>query len=106
HRHLNPDAEHLVELQWTTPETVAQRFAFDVFSGDVIAVGSLTDLVNREDVWVIERQNRACFLFEAAQAAFGFSDFLWQHLQRDFATMLLGVFAEQHLTHATLAQSA
>src|SRR6185436_2265445 len=63
HGHLNTDAKHLVKLHWTTPETVTQRFAFDVLGGDVIAVGSLADLVNGEDVWMIERENSASFLF-------------------------------------------
>ncbi len=67
HGHLNAGAERFVKLHWTTPETVPQRFAFDVFGGDVIAAVSLANLVNGEDVWMIERENRACFLFETAQ---------------------------------------
>ena len=67
HRYLDADAECFVELHWTTPETVAQRFAFDVFGGDVVCVGCLTDLVDGENVRMIERQDRAGFLFEATQ---------------------------------------
>ena len=70
HRYLNADAKCFIELQWTTPKTVPQRLALDVFGGDVVVVSSLADFVNREDVRVIERQNRARFLFETAQTTF------------------------------------
>ena len=64
------DAECFVELQWTTPETMTQSFAFDVFGGDVVTVVRLADLEDGKNVRMIEREDRACFLFETAQAAF------------------------------------
>jgi hypothetical protein len=66
HRYLNAHTQCFVQLHWTTPQTVAQRFALDEFSGDVVGVSGFADLVNGEDVRMIERQDRARFLFEAA----------------------------------------
>ncbi len=55
---------------------MTQRFTLDVFSCDVVGVCGFADLENGENVWMIQCQNRARFLFETAQAAFRSREFL------------------------------
>ena len=65
HRDLYCDANRLVELQWTTPETMTQRLAFDVFGGDVVAVVGFANLEDGQDVRMIEGQDCARLLLDA-----------------------------------------
>ena len=106
HRYLYRHTECFIELQWTTPQAMTQRFTVDVFSGDVVGVSGFADLENGENVWMIQCQNRARFLFEAAQAAFRSREFLRQDLQRDLAGVLFCVLAKKDFAHAALAQPA
>jgi hypothetical protein len=106
HGHLEHDAERFIELEWTTPETVTQSFALDVFGGDVVAAGGFTDFENGKNVRMIEREDRARFLFEPPQSALGSSEFLWLDFERALAAVLFGVFGEQDFAHATLAEPA
>ena len=106
HCYLNADAERFIEFHWTTQNTVTQRFAFDVFGRDVVAAFGLADFINSENVWMVERENRAGFLFETSQSTLGAREFLRQYFQRDLAAVLLRVLTEKDLAHATLAQPA
>ena len=106
HRDLDRDAESFVEFQRLAPETVAQRFAFDVFRGDVILISRFANLVDSEYIGVVQRQDGARFLFETADPAFRASEFFGEDLESDLASVLFGVFAEQDFAHAALAEPA
>src|SRR5438105_15850244 len=49
-------------------ETFTQRLAFDQFTGDVMNRVILADLVNREDIRMIKRNDRVRFLLKPLQA--------------------------------------
>ena len=49
-------------------QTLTQRLAVDQFAGNVVSRAILADLVNRQDIWMIKRDDRARFLFESLQA--------------------------------------
>ncbi len=52
---------------------------------------------------MVQRGNRACFLFEAPQSIGVFSQRLWQHFDRDI-TPEPRVACAVHLAHASRAQ--
>ena len=66
--HLDRNIDSFTDLNSPTPETLTQRLAFDQFTGDVMDRVILTDLVNRQDIWMIELHHRVRFSFKPLQA--------------------------------------
>ena len=65
---LRGDIERFAELHRCFPHAFAQRHAINEFSGDEIHRVDLLDLVNRDDVWMIQRGSSLRFLYEATYA--------------------------------------
>src|SRR5205085_2944050 len=88
-------------------DAVPKSFAVDELSGDELFGVDLVDLIDREDVWMVERGGGLCFLLEAAHAiagaVVGGGDVGRENFQCDFA-IELGVLSEINLTHATRAE--
>src|SRR5947199_9105708 len=67
-RHLDCDVNSFTDLHPNAHQTLPQRFAFDQFTRNVVGRVILADLVNRQDIWMIERDYGARFLLKALQA--------------------------------------
>ena len=55
---------------------------------------------------MVQREDRAGFLLEAAETILLLRKMLRKHLESHFAAMLLYVFTQEYFAHSTLAQSA
>ena len=66
-RHLDRHFERFLHSHRSARETLAQSFALDQFARDVVRRAILADLVDRQDIWMIERDDGARFLFETSQ---------------------------------------
>jgi hypothetical protein len=63
---LDRDRERFVDWQCRRAlESIGQGFAFEVFEDEVVTVAVTTDIVDGADVRIVERRNRARFVFEA-----------------------------------------
>src|SRR5437016_2265693 len=64
---LDCDVQRLVELHSRIRHAPAERFSIDELSGNKAAAVGFSDLVNRQNVWMIQSRSCARFLFEAPQ---------------------------------------
>ena len=63
---LNRERQRLLDRQHGRPiETLLQRLAFEVLEHEIVGVAVAADVVDRADVGVVERRDRAGFLLEA-----------------------------------------
>ena len=60
-RHLGGNVDGFVQCDWTARETLTQRFAIDQLAGNIRGRVGFTDLVDRDDVWMIQRGRGARF---------------------------------------------
>src|SRR6185503_18581687 len=70
---------------------MSQRFALDELHRDVRPAIVLADFVNREDVWMVQRRGRACFLKETTPSILLRDVLRWEQFQRDDALELVVV---------------
>ena len=70
---------------------LAKGFAVDQFARDIVRRMILADLVNRQDIWMIEPDDRARFLFKPLQRALVAGKTRGQEFQRRLATALMSV---------------
>ena len=68
-RDLDRHVDRFICFHRRARQTLAQRLAVDQFTGNVVSRMIFADLVNGQDVWMIERNDRARFLFETASDA-------------------------------------
>ena len=67
-RHLDRDIDSFTPPPSAARETLTQRLAFDQFARDVVSRVILADFVNRQDIWMIEPDDRVRFLLKPLQA--------------------------------------
>src|SRR4029077_9693265 len=84
-RDLDRVVQGLADRQWTCAQTLAQRVALEQLGDHVGRAGVLTDVVHRENVWMIERRGGARFLLEAVHALAVRSKRREDNLDRDVA---------------------
>ena len=99
------DVEHLAGVESALGHHLAQRFAFDVFGGDVMHRIGVPDFVNRDDVRMIESGCGARLALEAADAFFIAREAGRQELQRHLAIEGF-VLGEINLAHAACTDEA
>src|SRR5215510_13327950 len=103
--HLLRHVERHTQAQWLTPHPLAQRLAFDKLADDVMRAISFADLVNRQDVWVVERGGRFRFVFESSYAIRIFCEGGGQYFERDLA-FESGILGQEDFSHPATAEQA
>ena len=99
---LRSDIEHFTKLHRRFSQTLAQRLAVDEFSGDEIHRVDLLDLMNRDDVWMVQRRSGFCFLHETPHPIMIGRDFGRQNFQ-SYSSIELCILRQIHLAHSALA---
>ena len=64
-RDLFDDMKRFVDFQRAGGDFLSQRFAIDEFGGNELVTVSLSDFMNRQNVWMVERGSGPCFALEA-----------------------------------------
>lgn len=77
--------------QRTLLKLCTQFFAFQRLGDDERHSLIIADVINRQDVWMIERRSRSCFLLKPFQPVSIFGEVNRQNFYRDF-TVKPGVF--------------
>src|SRR5262249_52810748 len=70
---------------WSARESCTQRFAVKQLRHDIWRAALLADVMNREDVWMVERSGGAGFLPESRQALGIAAELGWQDFDRHVA---------------------
>src|SRR5207302_9069306 len=65
--HLDGNLNRFIQLHVPACEVLTQRFAFDQFAGNVASSVIRTDLVNRQDIWMVERSYSVRLLLKPLQ---------------------------------------
>ncbi len=65
---LDADVERVARFEGAHSDSVAQRVTVDEFGGDEMFGIDLVDLVDRQNVWMVERGSGLCFLHKPAYA--------------------------------------
>ena len=71
---LDCDVQAFGKVETGTAQAMAQRFAFVKLGGNDVRPGRLPNLVDRDDVWMVQRRSRPGFLFESAQSIVVFGE--------------------------------
>src|SRR2546421_13057326 len=79
-----------------------QRDAVDEFGGDEVPAVFVAHLVNRDDVRVIERRSRVCFLIETAETIAVLGEPFSENFDGDLSTQAR-VFRQVNLAHPAFA---
>ena len=99
---LHAALDRLPRRQRAAFERLSQRFPFEEFRDDVRHAVGRADVVDDEDVGVIERRGRACFLLEAAEPISIRGEERRQDLDGDVASEAR-VTGAKYLAHAARA---
>src|SRR5438067_6069061 len=67
-RHLYRDVNSVTQLHSPAHQTLTQCLAFDQFTGYVMSRVVLSDLVNRQDIWMVEPNYGPRFSLKPLQA--------------------------------------
>src|ERR1044071_507801 len=102
-RHLNADAQHVVNLQLVAPDVISQRLAVDELCGDKLIWRFLSNLEDGQNVRMIELEDGAGFLLKAQQIVFVFGDVRRQNLQSNLAPGSR-VFGQINFAHPARAE--
>ena len=96
--HLDSNLNRFTNLYASACEVLTQRFAFDQFAGNVLnrIIGS--DLVNRQDVWVVKRSYSVRLLLKPLQPLRIASEVCGQEFQRRFSARG-DIRSKIHFTH-------
>ena len=108
-RDLDDDVEGLVNRRRPAGDPLLERLAFVIGHGqEHAAVGALVDLVDRADVRMIERRNRACFDQQALLGLLVLEQRQRQELQGDgaFEARVFGLVDLAHPSRAEEGQDA
>jgi hypothetical protein len=105
---LQDDIESAAKFDLSLLQVLAQSFALDELSSDIVRAFECTDLKNSKDVWVIEPRCRPCLLFEAAYTLLIVRHIGKQNFQRDLTIefCILGKVNFAHTARADLGYYA
>ncbi len=84
--HLDRHIEDFLRFHRPALQTLAQGFAVDQFARNIVSRAILADLVNGQNIWMIESNYGARFLFKPPQALRIAGKARWQELERGLAT--------------------
>ena len=108
-RDLSPVAQHVLERERTLRETRGERLPLDHFQHEIVKGLALhcllADIVQRADVWMVQRRHALRFALEPRSELFVVRERGGQQLDRDF-TIEPGVLRAIDLAHASLADGA
>ena len=102
-RRLRHQLERPLDLDPAVAQHLAKCPALDVLHRDEIKTIRVTDVEDGDDVWMVQRGGRLCFLTEAALRDLAGLDVLTKHLQRNAAPEA-SILGEIDLAHAALAE--
>ena len=104
-RNLNGNVQRDEQTHPRRLHLLAQRLTINVFGDDEVRLVRPADFVNGEDVRVVERRGRTCFLREAAHTFSILCKLGWQQLDRHLATQAR-VLRQINFTHAARADGS
>ena len=102
-RKLSRDPDDFVERQWTNGEAFGQGRTLDEFEHERHDPGALLDPVDRPDVRMIQRGERAGLLLETSESVGILREEVGQYLDRD-RTLELRVVRAIDLAHSARAE--
>jgi hypothetical protein len=100
---LDPEPQHCIEFEWTGGESVLQRRALQILHGDERSSVLLADVVDRTDVWMVERRCGPGFALKAAQGLGIARQIVGDELERH-GTVKPRVFGFVHHAHPAAAE--
>src|SRR2546426_3098193 len=89
HNHLNEDLEYIVKRQVAFIESLSQRLPFDQLTGDVVNTFDLIDVVDRNDVRMIQSEQRARLLLKSGDTGLIARESLSQQFQCNLSAQLV-----------------
>ena len=96
---LDADGQRLTHLETAALEHGPQRDPVDVLRGEELHPGGVADVVDRQNVRVVERRDRAGFALESQQPFLVAERARREHFQRELAAQA-DVLGQIHLRHA------
>ncbi len=101
--HLHSETQHGVSSDWATSNTILQRLAFEVLHGDERSAVLLADIVDRADMWMVQRRCGLGFTLEATERIGIGGEVLRNELERN-GTMQPRIFGFVDDAHAAAAE--
>src|SRR5215203_990289 len=102
---LPSDCQRLSDRKRASCDAIGERRPLDELEDESATAVGFFDAVNRGDVWMVQRRERACFTFEADHTVRIRHPFAGQDLDRDFAAKP-AIAGAVDLSHPTGSEEA